>query len=86
MPGKSSKTVSSTSSKTAAKSTSGETRDSSSTYSYDPKKDNAQIRKDNEDMIKRLQQIYGLEFMGAHGRAKWPLRVRNDVGCRAGIL
>ncbi|KAK5632846.1 hypothetical protein RRF57_008560 [Xylaria bambusicola] len=53
MPGQSSTTFSSIS-KTSNKPVTGETRDSSSTYSYDPKKDRTQGKKDKDDETKRL--------------------------------
>ncbi|GAW18373.1 hypothetical protein ANO14919_078480 [Xylariales sp. No.14919] len=56
MPGQSSTTFSSTSSKTPTKPAAGEYLDSSSTYSYDPKKDAAQQQKDKDDEAKRLMQ------------------------------
>ncbi|KAF2973142.1 hypothetical protein GQX73_g271 [Xylaria multiplex] len=56
MPQQSSTAFSSTSSKTSTKPATSEQRDSSSTYSYDPKQDATQQQKDKDAEIKRLMQ------------------------------
>ena len=55
MPGQSSTTFSSTS-KTSTKPVADVTRDSSSTYSYDPKKDLEKQQKENDEKVKTLIQ------------------------------
>ncbi|GAW27254.1 hypothetical protein SAMD00023353_9400250 [Rosellinia necatrix] len=56
MPGQSSKNSSSTSSKASTKPTTSEYRDSSSTYSFDPKEDDTRRQKATDAETKRLMQ------------------------------